>query len=121
MLGEKGIIDNVESYSLFHDPSDPDPHSRPLALIDDVRAGLLDVGIVWGPLAGYAVKKLGAIDLEIVPLSSSGRIPVAFDVSMGVKRGEKELKTQLEEAMKRRQAEIKTILADYGVPIVATP
>jgi mono/diheme cytochrome c family protein len=48
-------------------------------------------------------------------------VPLAFDISMGVKKGNKELKSQLEAAIDRRQTDIRTILEEYGVPLQPIP
>jgi len=119
ILAERGILTNVVSYSLFHDPQNQDPESRPTRPVEDVVAGKLDAAIVWGPWAGYFVKKQPGVALEVVPLESNGPIPLGFDISMGVKKGERELKTELEGALAHRQAEIEQILDDYGVPRLA--
>jgi hypothetical protein len=39
-------------------------------------------------------------------------------MSMGVRKGDKALKAELEEALKRKAADIKAILEAYGVPLV---
>jgi hypothetical protein len=70
-------------------------------------------------LAGYAVTKGGASGLDVVPLTATGPIPLSFDVSMGVKKGARELKVRLEQFLDRREAEITKVLDDYGVPRVA--
>jgi mxaJ protein len=119
VLAEGGIIDNVVSYSLFWDPRDPDPRSRPGQLLEDVLAARIDVGIVWGPLAGYFAKRPGVPPLELIPLQDGGPIPLTFEVSMGVKKEEKELKAALEQVIDRRQAEIRKVLDDYGVPVLS--
>jgi hypothetical protein len=38
---------------------------------------------------------------------------------MGVRKGDKALKAELEEALKRKAADIKAILEAYGIPLVA--
>jgi mxaJ protein len=43
--------------------------------------------------------------------------PFAFDISMGVRKADTELKTRLEEALDRRQNEIRAILESFGVPL----
>ena len=45
-------------------------------------------------------------------------VPMTFEFSMGVRKGEQALKEQLEQALDRRQAEIAKILDDYGVPLL---
>jgi mxaJ protein len=117
VLGERGLLTNVVPYPLFLDPRDTDPDHRPAKVLQDVVAGSLDAAIVWGPWAGYFVKKqVPSSTLEVVSLQEPGPIPLSFDISMGVKKGEKELRADLEGALTRREAEILKILDDYGVP-----
>jgi len=115
-LAERGIIENLVGYSLFYGGGNQ--AGRPGKLMEDLVAGTVDVAMVWGPVAGYFGKKLNAT-LELVPLQDSGPIPMTFEISMGVRKGEKELKGRLEEALDRRQGEIRKILEDYGVPLLA--
>lgn len=115
-LARRDLLGNLSTYSLFFDPAGD--RDRPLKLLEDLVAGVVDVAIPWGPLAGYFVKKLGA-PLELVALEGEAGVPLAFDISMGVKKGNTELKSQLEAAADRRQAEIRTILEEFGVPLIA--
>jgi mxaJ protein len=114
-LARRGLLDNVSTYSLFFEPRGD--RDRPLKLLADLVDGTVDVAVPWGPLAGYYVKKMSA-PLALVPLESEVGVPLAFDISMGVKKGNKELKSQLEAAIDRRGAEIRAILTDYGVPVL---
>ena len=114
-LARRGILDNVATYSLYFDPAGD--RDRPLKLLADLVAGALDVGIPWGPLAGYYVKKLGA-PLQLVPLADEAGVPLSFDISMGVKKGNTAFKSELEAAIDRRSADIKAILEEYGVPLM---
>jgi mxaJ protein len=47
-------------------------------------------------------------------------IPLVFEypIGMGVRRGDDELRDQLNEVLLRRQSEITAILRNYGVPLV---
>jgi mxaJ protein len=118
-LGQRGITgDNVIGYQLMFD-SQFHPEEYPGKVVEDLIAGRIDVALVWGPIAGYFVKKRSAA-LELVPLDG-GRdagTPFTFEMSMGVRKRDQELKTQLEEALGRRQDEIRRILEDYGVPLL---
>ena len=117
-LGNRGLMGNVTSYNPFFDPQDPDPASRPQKMIQDVIDGTIDVALVWGPLAGYFAKQHPSPGLEIVPLDDEGTLPMSFEFSMGVRQGNRELKARLEGVIERRQADIKKILDDYGVPLL---
>jgi mxaJ protein len=52
----------------------------------------------------------------MVPLGDDSSEAMTYEFSMGVKKGNRELKTRLEGALDRREADIRRILADYGVP-----
>ena len=114
-LARRGLLDNVSTYSLFFDPRGD--RDRPRKLLDDLVASVVDVAIAWGPLAGYAATTSDA-PLELVPLADEPGVPLSFDISMGVAKGNDELKGRLEMAIDRRQSEILAILEEYGVPVV---
>jgi hypothetical protein len=46
--------------------------------------------------------------------------PLRFAMSMGVRKGDESLRTQLEAEITRRQKEIRKLLTSYGVPMVDT-
>ena len=59
--------------------------------------------------------------LEVVPVSPAvdpPGLPFAFDISVGVKKGEKQLKDEIDGVLARHRREIGKILDDYGVPRV---
>ncbi|GBC84111.1 hypothetical protein HRbin11_00533 [bacterium HR11] len=117
LLAEHGIVENVTAYPLSYDPQFH-PEDYPGKLIEDLLAGKVDVAVVWGPIAGYFAKKKGA-PLRIVPVPDENpRIPMAFNMSMGVRKGNKALKARLEEILTAKAAEIRAILEDYGVPLL---
>jgi mxaJ protein len=117
-LTQRGIgDDNVVVYRLFYTPQ-PHPEEHPSKPLEDLLTGKIDVALVWGPLAGYFVTKRSA-PLELVPLrGGSHATPFTFDISMGVRKGDKALKAELEAALNRKAADIKAILEGYGVPLV---
>ena len=76
------------------------------------------MAIVWGPAAGYFVTHQ-RVPLEVVPVPSGKTdLPFAFNISMGVRKGDEALKAQLEKVLDRKQVEIQKILKDYGVPLL---
>jgi mxaJ protein len=112
-LSKRGIVDNVVGFSTFYSAENP-----PSAIIDAVANGRIDLAIVWGPVAGYFARRQ-RVGLELVPVpSGKGDLPFAFDIAMGVKRGNEALRTRLQAVLDKRQAEITKILKDYGVPLL---
>jgi len=115
-LGQRGIVgDNVVAYQLLFDPNEH-PEDYPGREIEDLIAGRIDVALVWGPIAGYFQKKKGVSSLAIVPIEEPGQ-QFAFDISMGVRKSDPELKARLEQALDSKQNEIRAILEDFGVPL----
>ena len=99
----------------------PDPKAdHPQDIVDAVAKDSIDVAIVWGPKAGYWVKR-EAVPLTMVPLPDSDAVsgmPFAFDMAMGVRHRDKALKAQLDSVIDRRRGEIVAILRDYSVPML---
>jgi mxaJ protein len=117
-LGQRGIVDNVVGYQLMFD-SNFHAEDYPGKLVEDLIAGNIDVGMVWGPIAGYFAAKKGA-PLVLVPIEDHADTAdrFTFEISVGVRKGNTELKAKLEESLARRHDEIEQILKDFGVPLL---
>jgi quinoprotein dehydrogenase-associated probable ABC transporter substrate-binding protein len=115
-LAQRGIVDNVSGYSIYGDYSRDDPPRR---LIDAVARREIDVAIAWGPLAGYFARREPAI-LELTPVADSDpeRLPMQFDIAMGVRRGDAALKFGLDRIIMERRSEIERLLQEYDVPLL---
>ena len=115
-LGKRHIVDNVVGFSTFY--SDSNPAS---AIVDAVAAGTIDVAIVWGPVGGYYAARQ-RVTLVVAPIPSKpGDLPFAFDIAMGVKKGNDALHARLERLLVERRPEILKILRDYNVPLLERP
>ncbi len=114
-LANRGIITNVVGFSIYGDYAEPNPPAR---IIEAVAKKEIDVAIVWGPLAGYFAKKQ-SIPLVIAPVSpemDAGKIPFTFEISVGVKRKNKELRDEIDRLLLRKRGNIDAILDEYGIP-----
>jgi mxaJ protein len=114
-LARRGHLDNVRGYTVYGDYGQPSPPAR---IVDAVAAGDIDIAAVWGPLAGYFATR-EKVPLTLTPLRpqlDGPRLPMTFDISMGVRRDDVALALELDEALARRRAEIDAILDSYGVP-----
>jgi mxaJ protein len=116
-LARRGIVDNVRGYTVYGDYRAPNPPERILAA---VATGEIDVALAWGPLAGYfAGRESAALDLApVLPQADGPRLPMVFDIAMGVRRGDEAFRREIEAVLVDRRAEIDAVLADYGVPRV---
>jgi mxaJ protein len=118
-LARRGIIANVRGYMVYGDYSRPAPQAD---IVRAVASGEVDIAFVWGPVAGYFARRQN-IPLRLTPVApvdERSAQPMAFAVSMGLRRREPELKVELEGALDRHRTEIARLLATYNIPTVAT-
>ena len=119
-LARRGIVSNVRGYMLYGDYSKPNP---PAAIVDAVDRGDVDVALVWGPLAGFFAKR-ARHPLALTPVTpwlDGPQWPMVFDVSMGVRREDAELRGRLDDSLERNRRRIDALLAAYGVPRADPP
>jgi mxaJ protein len=119
-LARRGITNNVRGYSVYGDYREANPPAR---IVEAVARGDVDVAIVWGPLAGYfAPRQPVPLRLaRVKPQIDGPRLPMAFDISMGIRKEDTALRHALETAIERRRPEIDAVLAEYGVPRLDAP
>lgn len=115
-LAARGISKNLVGYSTFygeeHHPSD---------IIDGVVKGEVDIALVWGPLAGYFVKHAPVpLTMVALPDSDSTGLPFAYDVAIGVRHADRELKDTLDAILTRKRDAIEAILREYNVPMIGS-
>ena len=114
-LANRGIVRNVSGYSVYGDYSKESPTR---GIVDAVASGAVDVSAVWGPTAGYFVRK-SRVPLVATPVSPQidlPFLPFVFDISMAVRRGDTALRDSLNDILERRADQVEAILRDYGVP-----
>jgi mxaJ protein len=116
-LAARGIIDNVKGFPIFANYALPNPEAR---IIDALVANQIDVAIVWGPLAGYFAAR-APVSFKVIPLPSgpdASGAQFAFDIAMGVRRADGQLRSILDELLEKNRVSINRILEEYGVPMV---
>jgi len=115
-LLRNGMLDQAESYA----QQSGDPHENPAGIIErDLVAGKIDVAIIWGPMAGFLVDRHSSQGAwRALPFKSYPGIKFDYDISMGVRFGEKEWKDTLDAWIASHHREINTILASYRIPLI---
>jgi mxaJ protein len=116
-LARRGMTGNVVGYTVYGDYGRPSPLSEIVTAVD---RGEVDAAVVWGPAAGFFARHSdGRLALSAVsPQRDSPSLPFAFEISMGVRRGDAALRTELDDFLMRRHVEIDAILDEYGIPRV---
>lgn len=115
-LLRNGMLEQAESYA----QQSGDPHETPAGIIErDLASGKTDVAIVWGPIAGFLIdRNSGRGPWRAVPFKSYPGIKFDYEISMGVRFGEKEWKDKLDAWITAHRGEIDTILASYRIPLL---
>lgn len=114
-IASRGITGNVRGYMVYGDYGRPNP---PAAIVDAVENRQVDVALVWGPLAGYfAHRSHVPLRLDAVTPAGDPRWPMSFDISMGVRRGDRELLDRIDAILEHEQPAIRAILERYHVPL----
>ncbi|HEX8374163.1 MAG TPA: quinoprotein dehydrogenase-associated putative ABC transporter substrate-binding protein, partial [Geminicoccaceae bacterium] len=116
LLARLGLAARLVPYQLTVDTRVDQPARQ---LVADVAAGVVDVGLLWGPIAGYWIKRDG-LPLAMVPLQSDPRPNLRMDyrISMGMRAEEPDWKHTINGLIRELQPEIDRILRDHGVPLL---
>ena len=110
-----GLMANVHGYPMNADRRYENPAAD---MINDIRKGDVDAGILWGPIGAYWAAR-GGEKLEVVPLlKEKGAGKIAFRITMGVRNGDDAWKRTLNDVIRKRQGDIDKVLLDYGVPLL---
>ncbi|HZN97028.1 MAG TPA: quinoprotein dehydrogenase-associated putative ABC transporter substrate-binding protein [Gemmatimonadales bacterium] len=115
-LSHYGVVGNLVGFTTFYSDS-----ARPEDIVTAVAKKDVDVAIVWGPLAGYFVKK-SAVPLTLQPLperdSLSPEFQFQYNIGLGVRRRDRALRDSLQSTLDRKGPEIQAILKQYAVPVL---
>lgn len=112
-LTRRGIVQNVVGYSVFGDYGDASPLAAPVRAVE---RGDVDVAIVWAPVGAYfASRSSRSLVVSELAVGSDGVVPQRFAMALGVRRDDALLRASLNDALHRRRAEVRRLLAEYGI------
>ena len=115
IMAQLGLIQRAKPYPLMVDRRYDSPGER---MINDIRSGDIDAGVLWGPIAGYFAAK-GGDKLLVVPLlKETGTPRMAYRITFGVRNLEDDWKHQLNAVIAKRQSDIDALLLQFGVPLL---
>lgn len=115
IMAQLGLIQRAKPYPLMVDRRYDSPGER---MINDIRSGDIDAGVLWGPIAGYFAAK-GGDKLLVVPLlKETGTPRMAYRITFGVRNFEDDWKHQLNAVIAKRQGDIDALLLQFGVPLL---
>ena len=114
-IAKHGLLANVRPYQLMVDTRFDSPGKQ---MVEHIAAGAVDVGVLWGPIAGYYAQQQEPPP-KVVPLATRpGESRMDFRITMGIRFNEPDWKHRLNDLIAEKQDEIDAILLDYGVPLL---
>jgi quinoprotein dehydrogenase-associated probable ABC transporter substrate-binding protein len=115
LLVRHELMSHTKPYALTVDTRAESPTHQ---MVQDVIDGTIDVGFLWGPIAGY-YRKHDNLPLTLVPLKDEpGAARMEYHIAMGVRANEPEWRRRINAAILKRQGDMTAILRDYGVPLL---
>ena len=115
LLTMYGLMEQTRPYQRTVDTRLYSPATQ---AVEDVAAGVIDIAVIWGPIAGYSATRQKT-PLSVVPLPAKvDSVPLAFNVSMGIRRRETSWKHQLNQELKKLAPRIEGILLEYNIPLL---
>jgi len=115
LLVRYDLMAHAKPYALMVDTRFESPTHE---MVQDIVNGTIDVGFLWGPIAGY-YRKHDAMPLTLVPLKSEPNAArMAYHIAMGVRASEPEWRRRINAVIVKSQPDITRILRDYGIPLL---
>jgi quinoprotein dehydrogenase-associated probable ABC transporter substrate-binding protein len=115
LLIRHDLMATAKPYALMVDTRYESPTQE---MIDDIEKGVVDVGLLWGPIAGYYAK--GAKEpFVMAPIPNEAGAPrMDYHIAMGVRINEPEWRRRINAAITKRREDVMAILRDYGIPLL---
>ena len=116
LMAKYGLMAKAKPYPLVVDTRFD---SSAAEMAKDIRKGDIDIGVLWGPFAGYYAKN-GGEPLSVKSLTPDPAVSTkqTYGVTLGVRPSDTDWKKQLNTILLKRRADIDKILLSYGVPLL---
>lgn len=115
-MNDNNLIANARPYRIQRDLNLPSSF-----MIDDLAKGDIDIAIAWGPIGGYFAKQ-SKVPMVVAPIpeyeTQNAKGKEYWNISVGVRKKDKDRMAMIQGALDRNQAKIIKILDDYGIPHV---
>ncbi|MGZ8227985.1 MAG: quinoprotein dehydrogenase-associated putative ABC transporter substrate-binding protein [Methylococcaceae bacterium] len=115
-LQKNGLLEQGIPYQSM---SGDDENNVAMQIEKDMKAGKIDMVILWGPMAGYITTQSKKNSYTMIPMKSSPGMKFDFAMAMGVRNGDKVRKEALDKLIAAKANEIKAIIASYNIPLIA--
>ena len=112
---EHNLMDQTSIYQLMVDTRIDAPGH---AMVQDLAEGRIDVGLLWGPIAGFYMKH-DKLPLRLTFLDGDGsKVRLDYHIAMGVRPADVVFRRRLNGVIAKDQSQITHILQEYGIPML---
>jgi quinoprotein dehydrogenase-associated probable ABC transporter substrate-binding protein len=95
-----------------------DKNNVAMQIEKDLKAGEIDMVILWGPMAGYVISQSPKNSYITIPMKSTPGMKFDFAMAMGVRNGDKARKETLDKLIASNAATITAIIKSYNIPLI---
>ncbi len=113
-----GLLDQGIPYQSM---TGDDENNVAMKIGNDLEKGVIDMVILWGPMAGYIISQSPENHYTAIPMQSTRNIKFDFSMSMAVRYGDNERKQMLERLIDKNFDQIQTIIKGYHIPVLTIP
>ncbi len=112
LVVDHNLMDQTAIYPLVVDTRVDQPGHR---MVTDLAAKRIDVGLIWGPIAGYYANA-DKLPLRLTLLDpENSKIRLDYHIAMGVRPGDVAFRRRLNGVISKNRAQIARILNEYNV------
>ncbi len=112
---KNGFVEQGVPYQFM--TGDPDNNTA-TTMERDFKAGLIDVAILWGPMAGHIISNSPPGAYAFLPMIPAPGMKSDYAIAMGVRHDDNKRKEQLDALISEKSVEILEILKKHNVPLV---
>ncbi len=117
-LQKMGLLDQGIPYQTM---TGDDENNVAMKIEKDLKAGKIDMVVLWGPMAGYVISQSPRDAYTVIPMTSTPAIKFDFSMAMGIRYGDNKRKETLEKLIAANQQKIQSIISEYNIPLLPIP
>ena len=115
-LQQNGLLDQGIPYQSM---SGDGENNTAMEMARDFKAKKIDMVILWGPMAAYVLAQSPKNSYALIPMKSTPALKFDFAMAMGVRKGDKTRKAQLDKLIDSQSDKIQAIIASYNIPLLS--
>jgi quinoprotein dehydrogenase-associated probable ABC transporter substrate-binding protein len=116
-LQQNGLLEQGVPYQSMTGDSES---NVAMQIDNDLRAGVIDMVILWGPMAGY-IQSQSPKGYIALPMQSTTSIKFDFSMAMGIRQGDEARKQQLNTLIDKNLEQIQRIIGNHQIPLLPIP